>query len=197
LQPNSSNIDGIKTIIESNIEAIDRIAHLGGIRGTVNRTTSGVALQVERQLLNSKLTEKSANLELAEEQIWRLWALWQGTVWDGTVEYPRTYNLRDATADLDFYIRSLAAGVESPTFRKEVQKQIARLVVDDEIITDIEGEIDGGAPRTVISMLTPDPDFEPHIMINPNSGDVVNAMTQEAHLNLQARGYVHTDELGN
>ena len=197
LQPSSSNIDGIKTIIEEHVSSIDRIAHLGGIRGTVSRTSSGIALQVERQLLNSKLTEKSANLELAEEQIWRLWALWQGTTWDGTVEYPRTYNLRDANADLDFYIKSLAAGVDSDTYKRQVQKNIARLTVDDEVLTDIEAEIDALAVPPTTTLLNVDPEFEPHMMVNPSTGEVENANTQQQHLNLTARGYVHTDDLGS
>lgn len=190
LQPSSSNIDGIKTIIEENISAIDRIAHLGGIRGTIARTSSGIALQVERQLLNSKLTEKSANLELAEEQIWRLWALWQGTVWDGSVEYPRTYNLRDASADLDFYIKALGAGVPSDTYEREVHKKISRLVLDDDAISTIEEEINTAEP---VSYLVEDPDFEPHAMTNPRTGETVVATTQEQHLNLGARGYGHSD----
>jgi len=188
LQPSSSNIDGIKTIIEENISAIDRIAHLGGIRGTISSSTSGIALQVERQLLNSKLTEKSANLELAEEQIWRLWALWQGTVWDGTVEYPRTYNLRDSNADLDFYIKALGAGVPSDTFEREVHKNISRLVLNDDVVNTIEAEIDTAEP---MSLLAVDPAYEPHEMVNPNTGEVVVATTQEQHLNLAARGYLH------
>lgn len=196
LQPNSQSIDGIKTIIQTHIEAIDRIAHLGGVRGTQANVQSGVALQIERQLLNSKLTEKSANLELAEEQIWRLWALWQGTVWDGSVEYPRTYNLRDATADLDFYIKALAAGVNSPTYTQEVQKAIASVVLSDEATARVAAEIDGETINFNIPQLVVDADFEPHTMINPRTGATEFAATQTQHLNLAARGYVHTDELG-
>ena len=195
LQPNGQSIDGILSIIAAQVQAIDRIAHLGGIRGTQSNVQSGVALQIERQLLNSKLTEKSSNLELAEEQIWRLWALWQGTVWDGTVDYPRTYNLRDATADLDFYIKAAAVNINSPTYAREVQKAIAAVVLDDQATAQVNAEIDGETIVFDTPLLMVDAQFEPHTMINPRTGSSEFAATQTQHLNLQARGYVHVDQL--
>jgi hypothetical protein len=195
LQPNGQSIDGILSIIAAQVQAIDRIAHLGGIRGTQSNVQSGVALQIERQLLNSKLTEKSSNLELAEDQIWRLWALWQGTVWDGTVDYPRTYNLRDATADLDFYIKAAAVNINSPTYAREVQKAIAAVVLDDQATAQVNAEIDGETIVFDTPLLMVDAQFEPHTMINPRTGSSEFAATQTQHLNLQARGYVHVDQL--
>jgi hypothetical protein len=35
-------------------------------------------METEFQLLNAKLSEKADNLELAEEQMWRLFAIYQG-----------------------------------------------------------------------------------------------------------------------
>jgi hypothetical protein len=49
---------------------------------------SGVAMQSEFLLLDAKLSEKARNLELAEEQIFRLFALWQGQPFDGDIKYP-------------------------------------------------------------------------------------------------------------
>ena len=55
----------------------------------------------EFTLLNSKLAEKAKQMELAEEQIWRLWAEWQGLTFDGDIKYPNTFHIRDKSMDMD------------------------------------------------------------------------------------------------
>jgi hypothetical protein len=56
---------------------------------------SGVARDTEFQLLNAKLASKANNLELAEEQMWKLFCAYQDTTWDGEVCYPKAFNIRD------------------------------------------------------------------------------------------------------
>lgn len=95
LESNGISVDNIHKSTQKLIEAIDRIANTGGVRATETRTMSGVALEVDFQLLNARLASKAANLELAEEQLWKLFGLYQGREWTGKIEYPRAFNIRD------------------------------------------------------------------------------------------------------
>ena len=142
IQPSSQSLDGIMNNINMKVEAINRITHMGAIRATEARIQSGIALQTEFQLLNARLSEKADYLQNAEEQIWKLFAEWQGKEFDGAIIYPDSFNLRDYASDLQFLQMAKASGVESDTFLKEVDKQIARAVVDDdEKIASIDNEI--------------------------------------------------------
>ena len=101
LQPGGQNIDGILKSIDEKIKAIDRMAHMSGVRSVETRQMSGLAMQTEFLLLDAKLCEKAKNLQLAEEQIWRLWALWQNEVFDGTIKYPMAFHIRDKNIDVN------------------------------------------------------------------------------------------------
>jgi hypothetical protein len=82
-------------------------------------------------------------MELAEEQIWRLFALWQETVFDGEIVYPESFDIRDWATDLELLQTAKASNVKSSTFNKEIDKQIARTVIeDDETLVAIDEEID-------------------------------------------------------
>jgi hypothetical protein len=141
LQPNSSNLDGIRASIEDKIKAVDRVTHLGAVRATEKQAKSGVALQTEFQMLNSKLSEKADLLELAEEQLWTLWCAWQGRDWDGVVDYADSFDLRDYHADLEFLQMARASGLQSGTFLRAIDRQIAALVVDDDELPQAYDEI--------------------------------------------------------
>ena len=149
IQPSSQSLDGIMNNINMKVEAINRITHMGAVRATQDRVQSGIALQTEFQLLNARLSEKADYLQNAEEQIWKLFAEWQNQTFDGEIIYPDSFNLRDYASDLQFLQAAKASGVPSDTFAKEVDKQIARAVVDDdEKIADIDAEIDA-KPRPI------------------------------------------------
>ena len=146
IQPSSQSLDGIMNNINMKVEAINRITHMGAVRSTQDRVQSGIALQTEFQLLNARLSEKADYLQNAEEQIWKLFAEWQNQTFDGEIIYPDSFNLRDYASDLQFLQAAKASGVPSDTFAKEVDKQIARAVVDDdEKINTIDSEIDAKA----------------------------------------------------
>jgi len=105
--------------------------------------TSGVALQTEFELLNARLSEKADNLQIAEEQLFRLYAIFQNTTFDGEINYPDSFNIRDYASDLVYFQQAKALNIGSPTFAKEVDKEIARAVVDDDAkLNDIFDEID-------------------------------------------------------
>ena len=143
IQPSGQNLDGIMKCIQMKVDAIDRITHMGSVRATGQQIASGIALQTEFQLLNARLSEKADYLENAEMQIWSLFATWQDKQWNGQVNYPDTFDIRDWANDLQYLQMAKASGIKSETFNKELDKQIAEAVIDDsETIRTINDEID-------------------------------------------------------
>jgi len=143
LQPSGQNLQSIMDSIKHKVDAINRIAHTGAVRSTKSGISSGVALQTEFELLNARLSEKADNLQLAEEQLFNLYALFQNTTFDGEINYPDSFNIRDYASDLMYFQQAKALNIGSPTFNKEVDKEIARAVVDDdEKLNEIFDEID-------------------------------------------------------
>jgi hypothetical protein len=158
LQPSGQNLDSVLKTIQTKIDAINRLTHVGAVRSTSERTVSGVALRTEFQLLNARLSEKANLMQLAEEQIWRYYAKWQDKAFDGKVIYPESFDLRDWATDLEVLQQAKASNIKSDTFVKELDKQIARTVVeDDEVLSQIDDEIDqqttrlGEFPQTPIA----------------------------------------------
>jgi len=146
LQPSGQNLNAIMDSIARKVESINRIAHTGAVRNTKTQISSGIALQTEFELLNARLSEKADNLELAEEQIFKIYADYQNTTFDGEINYPDTFNIRDYATDLLFYQQAKAINVPSPSLIKEIDKEIARAVVDDDSkLSEIFNEIDANS----------------------------------------------------
>jgi hypothetical protein len=101
---------------------------------------SGVAMQSEFILLDSKLCEKAKNLQLAEEQIWRMFALWQGTAFDGSIKYPMAFHIRDKNLDMDILKKAAETQRDSATASPDV-KQVIDLKIK-EILAKDEDELD-------------------------------------------------------
>ena len=124
LEYSGAGVDKILSAIKHQVDAIDKMANTGAIRAVESRTLSGVAMRTEFELLNARLAEKADNLELAEEQIWRLFAEYMGTRWDGAVEYPGSFNIRD-TADEISQLKTAAETVgENPAAQAEIVNQV-------------------------------------------------------------------------
>lgn len=111
-------VDKIYESIRNRIESIDRMANTGSVRATETRDISGIAMQTEFQLLNAKLSEKADNLELAEEQMWRLWCRYNAQEWDGSIHYPDAFDLRDDKVEFE-------------------QLKIARDTATDPVVTEL------------------------------------------------------------
>lgn len=140
LQPSGASIDGLLNSLNKKVEAIDRMSHMGGIRSIESRRLSGVALATEFQLLNAKLAEKADNLEHAEEQIWRLYAKWQGTVFNGIVKYPDSFNIQDKYNDMVMLKTAKEAGIENPILRAEIEDKMLRILVDEDRYDEIKSQ---------------------------------------------------------
>ena len=173
-----ASVDKILATIDQTVGSIDKMANTGAVRATSATSMSGVAMETEFQLLNARLSEKGDNLELAEEYIWQLFAAYQGTQWDGMVEYPNSFNLRDAANDLELYLKASTTSA-GENFRKQLHKQIARTVIEDELALDeIIQEIESDA-------------YEPHVMQDPDTGETRIVVTEAEHLALGAQGWIH------
>lgn len=142
LQPSAASLSGVMESIGVKVEAINRMSHMGGVRATEKQTKSGVALQTEFQLLNTRLSEKADLLELAEEQIWELFNLWQDRTDEITVDYPDSFDIRDYEADLQFFQTARASGLKSDTFIQGVDKKIAALVLEENELAEAYNEIE-------------------------------------------------------
>ena len=135
LQPSGGNLEAILSTMDNTVKAIDRMAHLGAIRAIETRQMSGVAMQSEFLLLDAKLAEKAKNLELAEEQIFRLFALWQGQAWDGHIEYPTAFHIRDKNLDMDVLEKAARTTRDivnaSPDVKNVIDQKIKEILAKD------------------------------------------------------------------
>jgi hypothetical protein len=139
LEYNGASVDAIYKAIEHAVQVIDKLANTGSIRSTESRTMSGIAMQTEFQLLAAKLSEKADNLELAEEQLWRLYATYQGTVWDGEIDYPDEYSIQDESREYQ-NLQTAKQTATGPEALAAIDQMLIELITDD---TDLEGLVQG------------------------------------------------------
>ena len=131
LQPNGGNIQAILESIEKKIEAIDRMACLGGIRSIESRRLSGIALTVEFNLLSAKLSDIAQQMEHAEEQIWKLYAEFQGLSYDGEIEYTRNFSIQDKANDIAMLKMAKDANIEDANIRRKIDEKIYETITDE------------------------------------------------------------------
>jgi len=187
LEHGSANIQSLHATIKTLIDSIDRLAHTGGVRGVETKTLSGVAMEVEMSLLNARLAEVADNLELTEENLWKLFCRYQGKDCDVEIEYPGNFNIRDTEREF----RQLQVAKSAATDPRVLQ------VIDHEIIELLGEDADLIMPEfvaTEAATLPPKPLFEAHEMYNPETGDEVIARTEEEHLAYSDQGYIHREE---
>ena len=144
LQPSSANIDSIIKVLKEHQEMILKMVHLQGVTEHNTVAKSGIALQTEFSMLNTRLGDKADSLERLEHKIWKLFQVWTGVQADDEflVEYKKKFDLRDENNDLANYKTVREMGLPSETLNKELDKQIARIVVKDgDVLDEIVDEI--------------------------------------------------------
>jgi len=177
LTPSGQNITTLLETINRKVEAIDKLTHLESVTG--QRTArSGVAMMIEQKALASLLSDKASNLQLAEEQIWRLWCLLEGTAWDGEIYYPDSFDTRDRHQDLINLKLATEIGVSDPRLKKYIEQSIASAIVDDEVALEEINE-------SIMS-----DNFVPHTMYDAQ-GNQYQANSQADHERYEALGYTH------
>ena len=131
LNTDRGTIDSIYKSIDKLVEAIDRISFTGGVRATRTQSQSAVSLEVEFALLNAKLAEKGDQLELCEEQIWRIFCLYQNLTWDGEIEYPNNFNIRDEYREMT-QLQTAKSAATDPIVLKIIDGKILELLGEEE-----------------------------------------------------------------
>jgi hypothetical protein len=178
LEFTGASIDKILAAIQHQIAAIDKMANIGAVRAIEAKSMSGVAMETEFQLLNAKLSEKGDNLELAEEKIWELVAEYVGMQWDGEVEYPSSFNLRDKTGEIS-QLKVAAETSESPQ---------VKLAIAEKVLEWLKGEDDEYVfgEATLESVVAEE--YVSHDMVDAD-GNTRTANSQADHDELTAQGY--------
>ena len=130
LQPNGSSIESVLNSISKKVDAIDRMACLGGIRSVESRRLSGIGLQTEFQMLNAKLADFAMNLEHAEEQIWDIWTQYEGTQFDGSIQYPRSFSIQDKANDISILKMAKETNPTDPMIVDKIDKMVLETITE-------------------------------------------------------------------
>lgn len=132
IEYSGASVESILKTIGHQIDAIDKMANVGAVRATESRTMSGVAMETEFQLLNARLAEKADNLELAEEQMWKIWCEYQGVEWQGKIEYPGSFNIRDTAQEISQLKTAAETVKDNPRAMKEVVERVMEWMGEDD-----------------------------------------------------------------
>lgn len=168
LEYSGASVSAIYSAIEHTIQSIDKMANTGSVRATQSITMSGVAMQTEFQLLNSRLSEKADNLELCEEQMWRLWCEYMGTEWTGKVDYPNSFNIQDTKNDIANLVSAKSAATD-PRVLALIDHELVELLGEDADI--IMPEMVTLKDGTEVPYDSAEPFDEPERMFNPATGE--------------------------
>ena len=95
---------------------------------------SGIAIETEFQLLNARLSSIADNLELCEEQIWQFIYSYLGYEWDGVINYPDNFALRNVESELDQLAKMKTLSAK-PELQTEIDARIADILDIDEMST--------------------------------------------------------------
>lgn len=199
LESGGTSVSNIHSSIDKLVEAIDRISFTGGVRSTIKKTQSGVAMEVEFNLLSAKLSEKADNLELAEEQIWQLFGVYQNRVWMGKIEYPNSFSIRDDDREFQ-HLQQAKSAATDPVVLRVIDEKLLEMLGEEgaEILIPGYQELEAAeaqyAAQEQLEEAAEEQEFQPHIMVDPQTGQQYQADTEEQHLAYAALGYVHLDD---
>jgi hypothetical protein len=190
LEPTGNGLSHIYESINNRIGAIDKMANTGTVRATESRNISGVAMRTEFELLNARLSEMADNLELAEEQMWRFYCMYQGYTWNGEIDYPDNFNIRDHGEEM----AKLSVAKTCATDPRVLQ------IIDHEVIELLGEDADIIMPETatlingtVVPADSTKPYDEPEQLFDPATGAETWAMSFEQKRALMSQGWVCKD----
>ena len=156
LQPTSSGVNGILDSVDKIVEGIQRMTHTAAVQATKGAPMSGVALTVERQLLNAKLTDIADTLQETELQLWKVWFDWQAidAPADFSVVYSNNFDMRDQHSEIELYRKAMEI-VPSEQFQQYLREDIARMLIDDsEDLNRVLNDIESPQSSTGINSIT-------------------------------------------
>ena len=184
-----SDINNILAAIKHTIESVDKMANTGAVRATESRTMSGVAMETEFALLNARLSEMADNLELAEEQMWRLFCWYQGYSYDMEIEYPGSFNIRDNSMEIQQLQTAKSAATDARVIAAIDAKILDWLDLDeDELVAVRDPAI---LNLDTIQEGEDYQEFTPHEMTDPVTGETLLTTSREQHIRLANLGWIH------
>jgi len=185
---NGASIDSIYKVINNTIETIEKSANIGSVRTTEAKSISGVSREMEFQLLNSRLSQMADNIELTEEQLWRLFCLYQGQPFDVEIKYPDSFSIKENSNELQ-QLKIAADTVLDPRVRAAIDAKVLDLLeLDEDEVTAMAN------PELVDLESVPEEDeFKETLMINPLTAEVELVQTPERQLALAKQGWVRKD----
>ncbi len=191
LESGSSNIASIHASMDKLIAAIDRISFTGGVRATVTKSQSGVAMETEFQLLNAKLSEKADQLELAEEQLWRLFAIYQNKTWSGEIKYADSFNIRDDQREYAQLGQAKSAATD-PRVLALIDREIVELLGENpDLVLPTAVTLSDGS---VVPLESAEPFDEPEEMYNPATGESGWVIDFESKREAMLNGWVEKED---
>jgi len=127
LQFQGGQIDKIYNSINNRVKMIDSMGNVGAVRSTETREMSGIAIETEFQLLNARLSSIADNLELAEEQIWQIIYTYMGYEWDGEIDYPDNFALKNTDNELS-HLKTASEIVQDPVKRLLIETAVMECI---------------------------------------------------------------------
>ena len=189
LQPTAQNLDGIRASIKDKIESINQIANVSSVRATQGRSISGVAMETEFRLMNSLLTQKADELELSEEQIFKMVFDWMGYPnQEFEIDYPESFNTKDRMGDL-LYIQKAKEILAMPSSGNAVldkylnEQVIVEAIEDSDQQDEIIAAIESAATQPAISADT----MPAGSAVSSAGADTCPVATQDIAVNLANR----------
>ena len=166
LETNGAQIGSIYTAIDHSVAAIDLMANTGSVRATSAKLLSGVAMATEFQLLNAKLAEKAKNLELAEEQLWDIFARYQGLAeFDGEIKYQDAYGIQDEQAEYT-KLQVAKTSATSPDVLAVIDRKLMELLY-------VDLDIENNGPTTAYTQEQKDAMWPPQPLVEPSAEGAV------------------------
>jgi hypothetical protein len=126
-------------------------------------------------------------MELAEEQIWRLFGVYQNKVWEGQIDYPDNFDIKDTEREIDTLVKAKSAATD-PRVLRLIDHEVVEVLGEEADIIIPEGEIVDAASLPAVKP------FEPHEMYNPDTGEKVIARTEQEHIAYMEQGYIHEED---
>jgi hypothetical protein len=131
LQFQGAAISSIYDSINNRKKMIDSMGNVGSVRATSTSSMSGIAIETEFQLLNARLSSIADNLELGEELIWQEVAQYLNTTWDGVIDYPDNFALRN----VDNELARLTTAID------KITDPVKRVLLEDAILESLDIEV--------------------------------------------------------
>jgi hypothetical protein len=191
LEFSGASVAAIYSAIQHSIDSIDKMANTGSVRATTSRTMSGVAMQTEFQLLNSRLAEKADNLELCEEQMWRLWTAYMGHSWNGSVDYPGSFNIQDTQNEFKQLIDAKSAATDPRVFQLIDHEIVGLLGEDADIVLPEQATL---ATGETVPLDSTEPFEDPERLFNPATGEYGWVIDFQAKRDAMVAGWVESEE---